>query len=361
VNLFLVAGSDPRVIEPGWFFGFRSQNKRDKEWLMYSRKNAFVGLALLVLFLVCPTTDASAQKKRKERVIPSNSQPPTVRLASDINNLIICPGESGTVRLTATANSPQGLPLRYVWSASGGRITGDGAETTWDLTGVEPGTYTANIEVNSGREQDCMAFTSTTVVIRPCQPVCPTITIYCPDTVKLGAPVTFQVNATGGTAGITPSYNWTVSAGTITDGQGTNTITVDTAGLAGQSITAKVQVVGYNLDCSATCTTQVPQRVEPRKFDEFGNIARNDEKARLDNFAIQMQSEPEAQGYIIVYGGPRTRPGDVQKRVARIREYLVNYRGINSSRLTVLEGGQREDLIVELWLVPAGASPPGIR
>ena len=39
-----------------------------------------------------------------------------------------------------------------------------------------------------------------------------------------------------------------------------------------------------------------------RKFDEYGNIRFNDEKARLDNFAIQLQNEPTSQGYIIGYG-----------------------------------------------------------
>ena len=28
------------------------------------------------------------------------------------------------------------------------------------------------------------------------------------------------------------------------------------------------------------------------KFDEYGNIRFNDEKARLDNYAIQLQNEP---------------------------------------------------------------------
>ena len=31
------------------------------------------------------------------------------------------------------------------------------------------------------------------------------------------------------------------------------------------------------------------------RFDEYGNIRFNDEKARLDNFAIQLQNEPGAR------------------------------------------------------------------
>ena len=38
-------------------------------------------------------------------------------------------------------------------------------------------------------------------------------------------------------------------------------------------------------------------RSDAMKFDEYGNIKFNDEKARLDNYAIQLQNEPGAQGY----------------------------------------------------------------
>ncbi len=32
------------------------------------------------------------------------------------------------------------------------------------------------------------------------------------------------------------------------------------------------------------------------KFDEYGNIKFNDEKARLDNYAIQLQNQPGVSG-----------------------------------------------------------------
>ena len=174
----------------------------------------------------------------------------------------------------------------------------------------------------------------------------------------MGQPVTFNANVSGGDAGITPTYNWKISAGSITSGQGTSSITVDTTGLAGQPITATLEMGGYNLSCTATCTTQIPVRVENRKFDEYGNINRDDEKARLDNFAIQLQQEPDSQGYIIIYAGRRTRPGDAQKRASRARDYLVAMRGIDAKRIVTLDGGTREDLTVELWIVPTGAPAP---
>jgi hypothetical protein len=130
--------------------------------------------------------------------------------------------------------------------------------------------------------------------------------------------------------------------------------------MAGQAITATLEVGGYSLDCSANCVTQIPVRVENRKFDEYGNINRDDEKARLDNFAIQLQQEQDAQGYVIVYGGRRSRPGDAQKRADRAKDYLINVRGIDARRVVTLVGGARQALTVELWIVPTGATPPSL-
>ena len=98
-----------------------------------------------------------------------------------------------------------------------------------------------------------------------------------------------------------------------------------------------------------------PPPQPPRKFDEYGNIRFNDEKARLDNYAIQLQNEPGSTGTIIVYGSCE---GEAQQRGDRAKDYLVNTRGIEAGRITVVDGGCRSDLTVQLWIVPAGSTPP---
>jgi hypothetical protein len=324
---------------------------------MFSLKHVFAGLCLLVLTLAGVTyfsTQASA-------VAP---QAPTVVLEASSNSYINCAsvGDVTTrgVQLIAKATDPQGKSLSYKWQASGGRIVGDGPNTVWDLSGAQAGTYSAMVEVNNGSgDAGCAAFSSTTVVVRECPPpICPSITLSCPGAVTLGQPITFTANISGGAANITPTYIWRISTGTIISGQGTNSITIGTTGLAGQTVSATVQVGGYGLECSSSCQTQIPVPLEGRKFDEFGPINRDDEKARLDNYAIQLQQEPDSQGYIIVYTGRRARPGEQQKRMDRLREYLINLRGVDARRLVFLPGGTREETTVELWLVPTGATPP---
>jgi hypothetical protein len=110
----------------------------------------------------------------------------------------------------------------------------------------------------------------------------------------------------------------------------------------------------------------------PRKIDEFGSICCGDEKARLDNYAVELQSDPTAQGYIVVYGGrahsdPNCRSsrrklplrGEAQARAARLKSYLVNARrGLASERVIVIDGGYRDHWVAELWIVPKGVNAP---
>jgi hypothetical protein len=341
---------------------------------MLSGKRSFVVLGLALLALAASFTyistraSAQGQGKKKTIVIPSTGKAPTLALAAQPTYLTACAGSgsaSGSqVQLHANAASTNGAGLSYTWTIYGkGSIVSDlhGPNPVWDLSNLPPGTYQVRVDVDTGNgDQGCSAFSTTTVTVAPCPPVnCPSIILSCPDSAPVNGPVTFTANISGIPGGITPTYNWSVSGGTISSGQGTRTIQVDTTGLAGQAIRATLEVSGFPLSCSATCTVQVPVLpLYPSKFDEFPNIKFDDEKARLDNYAIQLQSDPRAQGYIIVYPSPRDRPGDSQKRADRARGYLVNTRGIDANRIFILTGGQRPAQTIELWLVPNGATPP---
>jgi hypothetical protein len=154
-----------------------------------------------------------------------------------------------------------------------------------------------------------------------------------------------------------------VTAGTITSGQGTSSITVDTTGLGGQSVTATVDLGGLDPYCAKTASScpvpigkpEVPPVTCDKSFDDYEDLKFNDEKARLDNFAIKLQSDQRLQGYYVIFGS--CDPEAVQ-RSERAVGYLVNTRGIDQSRITVINGGCREKLTVELWTCPAGAAAP---
>ena len=304
---------------------------------------------------------------------PADAQKPTASVASAPLKLNLTPNttvvsacaNSGEpqVQLTANAVSPDGNPIKYKWTTSGGTINGEGSVVTWNLAGLKPGYHKAALDiVTAVSGGECQAFSSVTVLVNACapvRPVCPAVEVTCPSTLGIDQPLTFTSRYTGGTAGISPVYHWTVSAGTISEGQGTDTIKVDTTGLAGQTIRASLSLGGYNLECAADCAVTLPApKLTGRRFDEFPDISRTDEKARLDNFGIELQNDPSATAYVIVYPGKSGRRGEVQEHAGRIVDYLVNSRGLDQQRIVTLVGPTRNELHVELWVTPRGAAPP---
>jgi len=316
----------------------------------------------IALVVALSTSQAFAQKPQ---VISATNAPLSLSLTSDANIVRACDnGGAPQVQLTAKAVSPGGNPIKYKWTTSDGVISGDGPVVTWNLAGLKPGYHKASLDIQSvGTDGTCQAFTSVSVLVNPCaevKPVCPAIEISCPTYVALDQPLTFTSRYSGGVpANLTPVYNWTVSAGTIIAGQGTDTIKVDTKGLAGQTVRASLSMGGYNLECAADCAVTIPlPKVTSRIFDDYLNIARNDEKARLDNFGIELQNDPTATGYVIVYPGRTSKRAEVQDQFGRVIDYLVNSRGIDKSRIRTIEGPKKDQLKKELWITPQGATPP---
>jgi hypothetical protein len=316
-------------------------------------------LPLTAVVLVVAAHSTQAQKKQHTVV----TGPPALALTAEPNVVRACDGQPVTVNLLASATSASGNAIRYHWTVNSGKLTGTDATVSWDLTGARPGTYYAFANVDEG-SLDCAAFASVGVVVLECPPPpppapsCPQVRVSCPDHATEKAAATFSANLSGGTPGVAATYNWTVSNGHIVSGQGTSSITVDTAGLAGQTITASVDVGGYGIPCPASCSVSLPIEETSKKFDEYYDIARNDEKARLDNYAIELQNEPGRQGYIIVYPARKAKSNEAQQRAERISDYLINSRAIDPSRFTVKIGAARESWLTELWVVPQGAAPP---
>jgi hypothetical protein len=94
-----------------------------------------------------------------------------------------------------------------------------------------------------------------------------------------------------------------------------------------------------------------------RTFDEYGNLRGCDHSARLDNFAIQLQHERKAYGYVLVYA-----PAAASKHIRQIIvDYIVNTRDISRERIKTYHAGYNDVLgepRIQLWIVPEGAEPP---
>src|SRR5713226_2382554 len=187
--------------------------------MMIPRKTFLFGLALAVVMAVLVFASADAKPKKKKHVERA-SGPPTLSLTGEPTTVRVCDDARG--QLVARASSPEGRPLRYKWTTNGGRLSGQGANTTWDLSGAQPGAYQAVVEVDDGRYLDCVAFSSALIVVTDCPPpriVCPNVTVSCPDSASENAPARFTATIDRNSAGVSPTYNWTVSAGRIISGQ----------------------------------------------------------------------------------------------------------------------------------------------
>lgn len=200
------------------------------------------------------------------------------------------------------------------------------------------------------------------------QPQCPTISVNSESEVLCpGARAIFTARGAGVDPNLKLTFHWTVSSGEIISGQGTTAIMVAAeyptpgGGPQDEGITATF-TVGVSPALPSSCQLTASYTVRKaicclRKFDEYGDIAFEDEKARLDNFAIPLKEEPRSLGYILAYAGRRARVNEARARLERAKNYLVNERGIEAERIVLIDGGHREELTVELWPLPSDAPP----
>ena len=305
-------------------------------------KLVFATLLALTFFMVHPAANVSAKPKK---------------------------AKFGTIKILT---APGGLMLTIDGKPRG--------ETTTDYRAfdLEPGLHHVEVRLPNGtfwkRDIEVPAGRVKCVVVnyRPLPPLpkspCPfPVNVSAPQNVTDGEIITFTADVSyGGTSNL--NYKWKVTPSTarIISGANSPTLTVDSTGLGGHRVVATLIADDGSSDPSCSQSAQavsvvaaLPKKsIVAQEFDECNSCTYDDQKARLDNVAVEMQSDPSTRVYIIAYGGRMSPLGQVEVLMGRAREYLVSQRGIDASRLVVVNGGFREEDSVELWMVPSGAKPP---
>ena len=273
--------------------------------------------------------------------------------------------------------------MKILTAPGGLMLTIDGkprGETTTDYRAfdLEPGMHHVEIKLPNGtfwkRDIEVPAGRVKCVVVnyRPLPPLpkspCPfPVNVSAPQQVNDGEIITFNADVSySGTSNV--NYKWKVTPSTarIISGLNSPTLTVDSTGLGGYRIVATLIADDGSSDPACSQSAQAVAVVAPlpktvivaKEFDECNSCTFDDQKARLDNLAVELQHDPSTRAYIIAYGGRMSPLGQVEVLMSRAREYLVSQRGIDASRLVVVNGGFREEDSVELWMVPSGAKPP---
>jgi hypothetical protein len=307
-------------------------------------KAAVTLMIALTVGLACTSTNAYAAKKKKVKY--------------------------GTIEVST---NPGGFPLRI-----DGKPEGDTSSTPRVIE-LEPGPHKLEILLPNGgrwvRDFDverarklCLNLNyhpkKYTITKSPCPyPV----NISAPVSVNDGDLITFTSDvAYNGSAAL--NYTWTVSPSEarIVSGAGTPTITVDSTGLGSQRVTANLLVDDGSGDAlcrqRAQASTEIinkkPPEPECKPFDQFQSVAFDDDKARFDNLAIELQGAPDSQAYIMIYGGRTSRAGQADMLGRRSMDYLTNQRGVDGRRITIINGGYRDTDFIEIWICPPGAKTP---
>ncbi len=270
-----------------------------------------------------------------------------------------------TINVRVNATDTENDVLTYNYTVSGGRVEGTGANVTWDLSGVNEGTYTITTTIDDGCGVCAQPKTETvTVASCDCEPptcVCGDLEIRAPQSsVSPGESLTFSAEVNGGDQNQQDiTYTWSVDKGEIISGQGTRSITVSTTGLDDETVTATVNTSSSDTTCNCDKTQSetgiVAGSPRARLFDEFGNITANDVRARIDSLITELQNNPGSQGYILNYG----TAAQVRTRENLIRNHL-ELRGYPLSNIVFVNGGVESQVRTRLWIVPQGADPSQI-
>ena len=122
--------------------------------------------------------------------------------------------------------------------------------------------------------------------------------------------------------------------------------------MAGSNVTATVELGGVTPGCqcptTALGTGSVAPKPKPELIDEFGKLVDDEVKARVDNFYIRLNNDPNARSVIVNYG----TPAEIKKRRAQIVK-AINFKKHDPSRVTFVDGPDRGNGIeTKLWLVP---------
>ena len=304
--------------------------------------------------------------------------------------------------LTTTPTTPgyeaSVVTYEYRWQvtdAQGRPVTVSGTAATVDVpTGsLACGRYSVTTTVTAtvpavDCPSDCVTTgqTTCTTSFEITEPPCPTVTCdirASSSSVNVGDRVTFSATATGADS---PTFTWSTTGGTLSSTTGAE-VTLDTTGMSAGSITVSVNVGTTRTRCDQPCpggscsttvtvaAVQPPPPVQPISpcgpiFFPFNSARINNEhKACLDEIALRMQQDPRASLVIDGHRDSSERVGISLTRANNARDYLVNEKGVDTSRITVRNfgdtcphdsGDPNLNRRVEFWIVPADGSASAI-
>lgn len=298
-------------------------------------------------------------------VFAFGGKPPVpVALTCSIQPATNYPGDPITVTAVPANLNPK-HHATYTWTTTGGTAAGTDTTAAISTKDLAPGTYTVTGHVVEGKHPYEQAECTSNFTVQPFEP--PTISCSSnPSTVQPGDPATITAE------GVSPqnrplTYSYSATGGTITGN--TATATLNTTSTPPGPITITCTVVD-DLGKTASNTTTVsvnapPAPVAPLTRDlcavSFDRDHRrpdrvdNEAKGCLDNIALELQREPNSHLVVVGNYDAKEHPDTGARRTLNVRQYLVNEKGIDPSRIDIRVGTNSGRTASDV-LVPEGAT-----
>ncbi|HKT46758.1 MAG TPA: hypothetical protein VJP87_04475 [Candidatus Acidoferrales bacterium] len=297
---------------------------------------------------------------------PPAPKPPVA--ACSANPTSVYQGSNDAATLHVDASSPDGLPLTYAYTATGGAVEGTGPDARWNSAGTAVGTYTVNVKVEDNKGGAASCAVDIKVEEKPNHP--PTVSCSVDR-----SPILPGERATVTCNGSDPdndslTYTYTATGGQVV-GSGPK-VQFDSTGLSPGSYTVKCQVNdgrGGTADASTNVDVQEPPRPpQPTKVGDCGyakpGVARFDNACKRvgDDVALRLSNDPSATLVIVGYADPMEPNAQklATSRAQGAQAYLVKEKGIDASRVSTRSAigaaGSTENRRVDFIIVPQGAT-----
>jgi hypothetical protein len=325
---------------------------------------------LMTRFPSVPAGDSSSQNDLRLStgvVLAFGGKPPLpAQLTCTTQPTSAYPGDPVTATAVPTNLNPKHHAV-YSWTTTGGTVAGTDTVAAINTKDLAPGTYTVTGHVVEGKHLYEQASCTSSFTVQPFDP--PTISCTAnPSTVQPGDPATIT------SEGVSPqnrplTYSYAATAGTITGN--TASATLSTASTAPGPITVTCTAVddlGKSVSSTTTVTVNAPPAppvVAPQTRDlcavsferdhKRPERVDNEAKGCLDTIALDMQREPTSHLVVVGNYAGKEKPVAAAKRSMNVRQYLVNEKGIDPSRVDIRTGGDSGRTASDV-LVPEGAT-----
>lgn len=164
----------------------------------------------------------------------------------------------------------------------------------------------------------------------------------------------------GGPATRKLTYKWAITPGTITNGQGGPSITVEMPECI-CDFSVKVEVEGLDAGCAKEASFSIVDLCfYPIGIYHYGETS-EDEKSLLQQFGVRLQKEPCSRMEIVAYHGGSGQSRESVARAERAKKYMVDTYGVERGRIKIVDGGVEEEQKVEIYLLPWGSSREGLQ